>query len=60
MVSRAEINTVYAAGLVQSIALVTFPAASTIFTDRSRYNLPNTQRHRARSAWTGTRVSAAA
>jgi hypothetical protein len=32
MATKAEINTVYAAGLVQGIALVTFPAASTILT----------------------------
>jgi hypothetical protein len=33
--SRAEAAAVNAAGLVQGIALVTFPAASTIFTARS-------------------------
>ena len=33
MATKAETNAVYAAGLVQGIALVTFPAASTIFTD---------------------------
>jgi len=43
MASKAEINTVYAAGLVQGIALVTFPAASTIFTSPSQYGLSNTQ-----------------
>ena len=37
--SRAEILAVYAAGLVQGITLVTFPAASTIFTSRSGYGL---------------------
>jgi MFS family permease len=41
--TRAEINTVYAAGLVQGIALVTFPAASTIFTDPGQYGLSSTQ-----------------
>ena len=30
---------VYAAGLVQGIVLVTFPAASTIFTDPDEYGL---------------------
>jgi predicted MFS family arabinose efflux permease len=35
--SRAESATVNAAGLVQGIALVTFPAASTIFTARGSY-----------------------
>jgi len=43
MATKAEINTVYAAGLVQGIALVTFPAASTIFTSPSQYGLSNTQ-----------------
>jgi len=43
MATRAESNTVYAAGLVQGIALVTFPAASTIFTDPQQYDLSNTQ-----------------
>ena len=35
----AETNVVYAAGLVQGIVLVTFPAASTIFTDPDEYDL---------------------
>ena len=43
MATKAEIDTVYAAGLVQGIALVTFPAASTIFTSPSQYGLSNTQ-----------------
>ena len=43
MATKAEINTVYAAGLVQGIALFTFPAASTIFTSPSQYGLSNTQ-----------------
>jgi MFS family permease len=43
MTTRAETNAVYAAGLVQGIALVTFPAASTIFTSPAQYNLSNTQ-----------------
>ena len=33
MATKAETNAVYAAGLIQGITLVTFPAASTIFTD---------------------------
>ena len=41
--SRAEISVVYAAGLVQGIVLVTFPAASTIFTDPTEYDLSNSQ-----------------
>jgi hypothetical protein len=32
MATKAETNAVYAAGLIQGITLVTFPAASTIFT----------------------------
>ena len=43
MATKAETNAVYAAGLIQGIALVTFPAASTIFTDPSQYGLSNTQ-----------------
>jgi MFS family permease len=43
MASPTEQRVVYAAGLVQGIALVAFPAASTIFTDPSEYDLSNTQ-----------------
>ena len=43
MATRREANIVYAAGLVQGIVLVTFPAASTIFTDPGEYDLSNTQ-----------------
>ncbi len=43
MATRAESATVNAAGLVQGIALVTFPAASTIFTARSSYDLSSSQ-----------------
>jgi MFS family permease len=43
MATRLEGNTVYAAGLVQGIVLVTFPAASSIFTDPAQYGLSNTQ-----------------
>ena len=39
MATEAESNVVYAAGLVQGIALVTFPAASTILTDPEQYDL---------------------
>jgi hypothetical protein len=42
-VSRAETGTVNAAGLVQGIALVTFPAASTIFVSRGSYDLSSNQ-----------------
>jgi MFS family permease len=41
--SRAETATVNVAGLVQGIALVTFPAASTIFTAKSSYDLSSSQ-----------------
>jgi MFS family permease len=40
---RAEITTIYSAGLVQGIVLVTFPAADTIFTSSSHYGLSSTQ-----------------
>ena len=43
MATKREANTVYAAGLVQGIVLVTFPAASTVFTDPGEYDLSNTQ-----------------
>ena len=44
MASRSEGTVVYAAGMVQGIVLVTFPAASTIFTDRAEYDLSSTVR----------------
>jgi len=43
MPTRTEQAVVYVAGVVQGIALVTFPAASTIFTDPSEYDLSSTQ-----------------
>ena len=43
MATQTERRVVYAAGMVQGIALVTFPAASTILTDPSEYDLTNTQ-----------------
>ena len=43
MSTRTETNTVYAAGLVQGIVLVTFPAASTVFTDPSEYDLSSSR-----------------
>jgi fucose permease len=43
MPKRVETSVVYAAGAVQGIVLVTFPAASTIFTDPDQYDLSNTQ-----------------
>jgi len=41
--SKTESGVVNVAGLVQGIVLVTFPAASTIFTEKSEYGLSNTQ-----------------
>ena len=41
--SRREVNVVYLAGLVQGIVLVTFPAASTVFTDPDEYDLSSSQ-----------------
>ena len=43
MASSAERRVVNLAGLVQGITLVTFPAAGTIFTDPTEYDLSNTQ-----------------
>ena len=43
MASSQETRVVYGAGVVQGIVLVTFPAASTIFTDPDEYDLSNTQ-----------------
>ena len=43
MASKAERTTVNVAGLVQGVVLVTFPAASTIFTSKSGYRLSSSQ-----------------
>jgi MFS family permease len=43
MASRVEARVVYAAGVAQGIVLVTFPAASTVFTDPHEYDLSSTQ-----------------
>src|SRR5690242_2394979 len=43
MASKAETRVVYAAGMAQGIALVTFPAVSTVLTDPSEYDLSKTQ-----------------
>jgi hypothetical protein len=40
---HAQSRVVYAAGLVQGIVQVTFPAASTIFTSASSYGLSSSQ-----------------
>jgi fucose permease len=43
MASKTERTVINAAGLVQGIVLVTFPAASTIFTSTSEYGLSSSQ-----------------
>ena len=43
MAQRSEIMTVYVAGLIQGVALVTFPAASAVFTSPSDYGLSSTE-----------------
>jgi hypothetical protein len=43
MASKSERTIINAAGLVQGIVLVTFPAACTIFTDKSQYGLSSTR-----------------
>jgi len=43
MAQRGEIVTVYAAGLIQGVALVTFPAASSVFMSSSDYDLSSTE-----------------
>jgi fucose permease len=43
MAKRAEVSTVYAAGLIQGVVLVTFPGASTILTSPRHYDLSSTQ-----------------
>jgi MFS family permease len=43
MATTREATVVYVAGLVQGIVLVTFPAASTVFTDPKEYDLSSTQ-----------------
>jgi len=42
MATRSEVGAVYAAGLVQGVALVTFPAASSILTSPDYYGLTST------------------
>jgi fucose permease len=43
MAQRGEVVSVYAAGVIQGVALVTFPAASTIFTSPAHYGLSTTE-----------------
>ena len=42
-VARAEVVTVYAVGLFQGLALVAFPAASSVLTGASDYDLSSSQ-----------------
>ena len=42
MASRSETSAVYTAAIIQGVALVTFPAASAIFTSPSYYDLSHT------------------
>ena len=43
MAQRREITTIYAAGVVQGVGLVTFPATSAVFTSSAYYGLTNTE-----------------
>lgn len=43
MARRNEIAAIYGAGLIQGVALVTFPAASSVFTSAGQYGLSSTQ-----------------
>ena len=42
LMKKSEITAVYSAGLIQGIALVAFPAASTIFTNPHEFNFSST------------------
>ena len=39
MAQRSEVAAIYTAGIVQGLALVAFPAASTVFTSPQHYDL---------------------
>lgn len=43
MAQRNEIAAIYVAGVIQGVALVTFPAASAVFTSASAYGLSSTE-----------------
>src|SRR5262249_53874735 len=43
MAQRGEVTDIYAASMVQGLALVTFPAASTVLTSPQHYGLSNTE-----------------
>ena len=42
MAQRSEVTAIYVAGVIQGLALVTFPAASTVFTSPQYYDLSST------------------
>ena len=39
MTQRSEVAAIYTAGMIQGLALVAFPAASTVFTSPQHYDL---------------------
>jgi MFS-type transporter involved in bile tolerance (Atg22 family) len=43
MAQQNEIAAIYVAGVIQGVALVTFPAAGAVFTSASAYGLSSTQ-----------------
>ena len=43
MAQRNEIAAIYIAAVIQGVALVTFPAASAVFTSRRYYGLSSTE-----------------
>src|SRR5215831_10771845 len=43
MAQRSEVAAIYTAGIVQGLALVTFPAASTVFTSANDFGLSSTE-----------------
>ena len=43
MAQRGEVTDIYAASMVQGLALVTFPAASTVLTSPQHYGLSSTE-----------------
>jgi MFS family permease len=43
MAQRVEVADIYTAGMVQGLALVTFPAASTVLTSPQHYGLSSTE-----------------
>src|SRR5262245_38054697 len=43
MAQRGEVTHIYTASIIQGLALVTFPAASTVLTSPQKYGLSNTE-----------------